>query len=1124
MQRPVAAASPVFVNPICPHPSQTSMTSAVRSFCARVAPLVAAVALVSTSGASAQPVRPAIRGVDIVAGRQAAAGEVLVKFRGALPAAAMTALGVESRESLAGGVHRLRSTRVAAGPLVAMLVARPDVEYAEPNYLVRVAAVPRDPYFDAEAGLLNHERPGSDIHATAAWDIATGTRASVVAVLDSGVDYRHPDLASNLWSAPAAFTVTVGGHTITCPAGTVGFNAVRLTCDPMDDHGHGTAMAGVIGAEGDNGVGVAGVNWTASLMALKFIGPDGIGSYADAINAIDFAVQINDIFASAGGARVRVLSNSWTGTGYSRALLDAIERAGTRNILMVASAGNDGADNDLSPVYPASFEASNILSVLATGSDDSREPYSNFGVASVDVGAPGLTYSTVLGGGYGSTYGTSVAAALVSGAASLVLSRCGLPPGALKEVILDTADPVEALRWSTVTGRRVNLDRALRTCAGANVAPRVSITSPVHLGTASEFAPVAIAAEADDADGSIVRVDFYAGPRWVGRDAAAPFRATMPGLPAGSYSLSAVATDEDGATAMSAPITILVRPAAGGVPSPWQLQDIGSVPVAGQAAVAAGATTVQGSGADVWGTADAFTFLSQPLTGDGEMVARVTSLDHVHAWSKAGIMIRDTASPSSAHAFLLVSASRGVAFQRRTATGSLTTHTAIGAGAAPQWLKLSRTGATVTAWLSGDGSSWTAAGSDEIAFGTSVSIGLAVTSHSADQPVTARFESVSLATSESSPSPSYTATWPDRWTSADVGATGLAGSAIGSARSITVTGAGADVWGTADAFHFAYGTMHGDGQIVARIKSVDGTAAWTKAGVMLRGSLDPGAAHAFMLVSRAKGVAFQRRLRRDALTVHTGVAGAAPLWVRLVREGRLVTGFVSSDGAAWTLVARDEIELGAAVMAGVAVSSHDATQPATATFEDVSVTPAPLPPGWTGVDVGPVGEGGSSRGLGSTFAITGAGADVWGAGDAFQFAYTTLPADGSIVARVESVEHVHAWTKAGVMVRQSLAAGSPHAFMLVSAGKGLAFQWRATGGSDTSHVSAGGGAAPFWVKLTRSGSTMTGAISPDGVNWTIAGAATMPMTGAVHAGLAVSSHDPARTATATFTTVRVESP
>jgi regulation of enolase protein 1 (concanavalin A-like superfamily) len=292
---------------------------------------------------------------------------------------------------------------------------------------------------------------------------------------------------------------------------------------------------------------------------------------------------------------------------------------------------------------------------------------------------------------------------------------------------------------------------------------------------------------------------------------------------------------------------------------------------------------------------------------------------------------------------------------------------------------------------------------------------------------------------------------------------------------------------------------------------------------MLRQSLAPGSAHAFMLVSPGKGLAFQRRTSPGGLSTSTsGGAGAAPRWVKLVRAGQNVSAYTGSDGVSWALVGQSTIAFSGAVWAGVAVSSHDTTRTATATFDHVAIADAAaLPPGWGSVDVGSVGATGSASASSGTFTVKGAGADVWGSADAFHYAYTTLPGDGEVVARVASVEPVASWTKAGVMIRGSLTASAPHAFMLVSAGKGLAFQRRVADGGASTNTSAGAGSAPAWVRLVRAGTSITAYTSADGASWTQVGQDTFPMTGSVYVGLAVSSHDPSRAATASFDSVSV---
>jgi hypothetical protein len=181
------------------------------------------------------------------------------------------------KHPLPTGACLIRSRSRSTADLVASLSGRGDVVYAEPNYVVRGTAVPNDPYFPNEWFLNNSSMPRADISAPEAWDVTTGSAAFVVAAIDTGSDHRHVDLVGNLWTAPSAYTIDVNGSAVTCPAGSHGFDTITGTCDAVDPHGHGTAMAGIIGAVGNNATGGTGVNWRTSIMDLRFLGPDGRG-------------------------------------------------------------------------------------------------------------------------------------------------------------------------------------------------------------------------------------------------------------------------------------------------------------------------------------------------------------------------------------------------------------------------------------------------------------------------------------------------------------------------------------------------------------------------------------------------------------------------------------------------------------------------------------------------------------------------------------------------------------------------------------------------------------------------------------------------------------------------------
>ncbi len=373
--------------------------------------------------------------------------------------------------SLGSGTHVLQVSKGQVDAKIEALRRRPEVRYAEPNYQLHAIGTPNDPSYSQLWGLDNTGQTvsgtsgtsGADIKAEEAWAVTTGSNSVVVGVVDSGIDYTHPDLAANIWNNPGG----VGG----CAAGTHGYNAVTRTCDPKDDNNHGSHVSGTIGGVGNNGVGVVGVNWTTSIMGLKFLNAAGSGFTSDAIAAIEFAVQ-----AKIAGVNVRVLNNSWGGGGFSQALLDEINKAGANGILFVAAAGNSSANVDGAASYPCRYTAANLVCVAATDQNDGLAWFSNYGSASVDLGAPGTNImSTIAGGGYAYYQGTSMATPHVTGAAALVLSAPGqgsLTVGQLKSAILNNVDPVPSLAGKTLTGGRLNVCKAIPGC-GAITIPTV---------------------------------------------------------------------------------------------------------------------------------------------------------------------------------------------------------------------------------------------------------------------------------------------------------------------------------------------------------------------------------------------------------------------------------------------------------------------------------------------------------------------------------------------------------------------------------------------------------------------------------------------------------------------------
>lgn len=384
--------------------------------------------------------------------------------------------------------------------------------------------------------------------------------------------------------------------------------------------------------------------------------------------------------------------------------------------------------------------------------------------------------------------------------------------------------------------------------------------------------------------------------------------------------------------------TLVGTASAQSVPTPWAARDIGSPSLSGSTTHSSGVFTMQGAGTDIWNSSDQFHFLYQRVTGDVEVVARVDGLTGQHVWSKAGVMIRASLDGNSAHGTAVVSASRGVHFQRRTSTSasSLSTEGTL-SGGAPVWLKAVRTGSRVAAYYSANGSSWTEIGSSSISLGSSAYVGVALTSHEPGAHSTARISNVSV----TGPGAAGAGNLPSDQRSVDIGSPVVTGSAGYASGRYTIRGAGQDIWDARDQFHFVYQPVTGNVEIVARVASLTYTHSWAKAGVMVRESLTAESRHAMMVTSAGRGHAFQRRTQTGEWTAHTsGGGGTAPVWVRLVRTGDLFEAYRSSNGTSWTRVASDTIAMGETVYVGLAVTSHNPSRATTAEIDNVRITAA----------------------------------------------------------------------------------------------------------------------------------------------------------------------------------------
>jgi len=380
--------------------------------------------------------------------------------------------------SLVPGLYEARLTGTTVPRALQALENNNFVATASPNIKIEIARTPNDPGFSRLYGLNNTGQTGgrvdADIDATEAWDRATGTGNTLVAVIDTGIDYRHPDLAANIWTNSAEIP---GNGRDDDGNGYVddihGYNFVANNGNPMDDNGHGTHVSGTIAGIGDNGVGVAGVNWRGKLMALKFLDSTGSGYVSDAVAALDYAVRM--------GAKIS--NNSWGGGGFDPLLARAISNARSAGHIFVAAAGNESANNDVTASYPANYAYDNVVSVAATDLNDNLAFFSNYGANSVDIAAPGVgIYSTVPNNSYATYSGTSMATPHVTGALSLLWDS---EPGLTYRQVIDRlyagADRLASLNNRVIGSRRLNVN---------NMISQASVTPPPAVDAAPVVASV----------------------------------------------------------------------------------------------------------------------------------------------------------------------------------------------------------------------------------------------------------------------------------------------------------------------------------------------------------------------------------------------------------------------------------------------------------------------------------------------------------------------------------------------------------------------------------------------------------------------------------------------------------
>lgn len=528
-------------------------------------------------------------------------------------------------------------------------------------------------------------------------------------------------------------------------------------------------------------------------------------------------------------------------------------------------------------------------------------------------------------------------------------------------------------------------------------------------------------------------------------------------------------------------------------PAPWVSKDIGARTVAGSSAYDSGTYTITGGGNDIWGTTDEFRYVYQPLNGDGEIVARVTAQSNTDPWAKSGVMIKESATEGAKYVLVGTTPGNGMHMQYNF-TGD--------AGSTPYtfpngWMKLKRVGNVFTAYKSVDGTNWTQIGTTTLAMNANATVGLYVNAHKDTAQNTSTFDNVSVTT------PTVT-TLPAPWQRVDVGGAQPTGSATFANNAFTIKGGGTDIWGTADQSSYVYEPLNGDGSITTRVSTQDNTDPWAKSGIMIKQSTTAGSKYVSLFATPANGLRFQYNFSGDqfggAFTLPNG-------WIRLTRTGDVFTAYKSADGVTWTKIGQTTLAMTASATIGMFVNAHNGgTALNTSVFDNITVTGATstgLPSPWVSHDIGAPALAGSASYAANTFTLKGSGNDIWGTTDQHQFVHQPLTGDGSIVARVTAQDNTDPWAKSGIMIKDSLTTGSPYAAIMVTPANGIHAQ--ANYNSDT----AGGSytVPNAWLKLSRTGNTITTYKSTDGTTWIKVGTTTVALGSTAQVGLFVNAHN-----------------
>ncbi|HEY2153308.1 MAG TPA: hypothetical protein VGH34_21050 [Vicinamibacterales bacterium] len=507
---------------------------------------------------------------------------------------------------------------------------------------------------------------------------------------------------------------------------------------------------------------------------------------------------------------------------------------------------------------------------------------------------------------------------------------------------------------------------------------------------------------------------------------------------------------------------------------------------------------ISGAGSDIWGSADSFHFVYQSMQ-DGSISSNAPSLQSTSPFAKIGLMVRLTLDPGSPEVILDVKPDNTVEFMARsTANGETTFITGLDHTGG---LALVRSNGMVAATVCA--ATCSTLGTVPFPSGPAF-VGAAITSHDPTQLNHGMFPAAMPAVF----------TVPTPWQSVDVGSVGVQGSAFFQNNTFTVSGAGADIWGTSDAYHIVASGVEGANVLIdARVTSEDAADTFAKAGVVLTNNF--GAT--VILDVRPNGdIEFMSRpARGEPMQFVAGATASLPIWLELTRQGDTFTGYFSTDGTHLSVIGSTSVFMPNDITAGLAVSSHDTSALNTSAFDHVLLLNSNV----SDLDIGVVGAGGGTSGSGGEEQIQGSGSDIWGTEDSFHYRYNFMANDGQMQARVTSLENTSPLAKAGIMMRSSADPWSAHVLLDVKPDGGIEFMTRSTNGAETTFVAGVQRSFPVSLQLQRSGSSFT-AYVVDGTQLTEIGSVTIDLPSEVFVGLAVSSHDVGTRATGVFDGIR----